>query len=583
MNAISQSNFLLALGWAVLNSLWQMALLWVLYQLITGIFKKLNPSQKSAIATALLFTGFTWFCFSFISLMTGTHLSEAVAYQGVININDNPELDSWLQKTLPLASVAYIILLVLPVLNFLRNYRYVQTIRRYGLSRADVQARLFVQKMAGQMGIKKPVYLWLSELVTSPVTIGYLRPVILLPLAAVNQLTTQQLEAVLLHELSHIRRYDYFLNLVIKFIHSVLYFNPFVKAFIKNIEREREKSCDDIVMQFQYEPHGYASALLELEKANHFPQTLAVAASGKKNDLLHRVEWIMGIRSKKTISFNRVAGVLAALLCFIALNALLILSKKTDNNRNTDLFADISSPLHFFDEGEHARSAVPLLSSSTEHDAATIVNHAKSADEKKCTKKAEENEERYPAYTDKMIVPPPTPQAPAAASPFSFASFLGNVTPLLDAYKEAQITVALEGAKKVMTEGQWKELEKTIADVMTTAEKEELKAAYTEEINKIDLSKVNNSLHQSFNEIDWSGITVELNNALAEIKIDSTQKVYKLAIANMSELQKEMKENKITGIPDSDITLKSLEEKKKETISTVNKLRSIRNKKIISL
>ena len=106
---------------------------------------------------------------------------------------------------------------------------------------------MFVKNLAAQMGIKKPVHVWISELVCSPVTIGYLKPIILVPLAAINHLTTQQLEAVLLHELSHIKRYDYLINLIINFIQTILYFNPLVKAFVKIIEREREKSCDEMV------------------------------------------------------------------------------------------------------------------------------------------------------------------------------------------------------------------------------------------------------------------------------------------------------------------------------------------------
>ena len=82
-----------------------------------------------------------------------------------------------------------------------------------------------------------------------------------------------------------------------------------------------------MVMQFQYDPHGYASALLMLEKANHIPKAFAIAAAGKKNDLLSRVEIIMGVDKKPVISFNKLAGIFAGLLAVIALNALVILNR----------------------------------------------------------------------------------------------------------------------------------------------------------------------------------------------------------------------------------------------------------------
>src|SRR4030095_9500964 len=158
------------------------------------------------------------------------------------------------------------------------------------------------------MGIHKPVHIYVSDLITSPVTIGFLKPIIWMPIAALTNLTQKQVEAVLLHELSHIRRYDYLINLLISFIRTILYFNPFVRLFAKTIERERERSCDEMVIQFEYDPHGYASALLILEKNNLIRSTIAVAASGQRRDLLYRIEKILGIEKRKTPDFRRLGG-----------------------------------------------------------------------------------------------------------------------------------------------------------------------------------------------------------------------------------------------------------------------------------
>ncbi len=127
-----------------------------------------------------------------------------------------------------------------------------------------------------RMGIKKPVQHLDFGIGLLSCYHWFFKPVILVPLAAINHLTPQQLEAVLLHELSHIKRYDYLVNLIINFIQTILYFNPFVKAFVKIVEKEREKSCDDMVLQFQYDSHEYATALLMLEKTNHLHKPLIV-------------------------------------------------------------------------------------------------------------------------------------------------------------------------------------------------------------------------------------------------------------------------------------------------------------------
>ncbi|HEV7780811.1 MAG TPA: M56 family metallopeptidase, partial [Chitinophagaceae bacterium] len=358
-----QANFLQSLGWAVLNSLWQLALLWVVYQVITGLVRGIRSSTKSALASALLIGGFGWFLCTFFATYYDTRADQVILSASFMDAEGNHQLNEWLRQTLPVASVLYLVLLVIPFFHFIRNYRYVQVIRSYGLTRINVEWRLFVNRVASQMNIRKKVQIWISEFVSSPVTVGFLKPVILVPLAAVNHLTTQQLEAVLLHELSHIKRLDYFVNLVINFIQVILYFNPFVKAFVRIVEREREKSCDEMVLQFQYDSHEYATALLTLEKANHQGQALAIAAAGKKNDLLQRVELIMGVHKRSLISFSKLAGLMAGVLCVIALNALLLFSRPGNGSRAME-FTHLSS--HFnTNEKESAKAAAVV--EETEH------------------------------------------------------------------------------------------------------------------------------------------------------------------------------------------------------------------------
>ncbi|HEX5654116.1 MAG TPA: hypothetical protein VFX58_13640, partial [Chitinophagaceae bacterium] len=182
MDLFGQSNFLQALGWAVLNSLWQIALLWVIYQLVTAIFSKANSSQKSLLASSLLFAGFGWFAFTFFSIFFSATSEGTSIAPGLVNIAGSDQFTDWLRQTLPVASVVYLVLLIFPLLHFLRNYRFVQVIRNRGLSKAKVEWRMFVAKVAAQLGINKTVKVWVSEMVSSPVTIGYLKPVILIPL-----------------------------------------------------------------------------------------------------------------------------------------------------------------------------------------------------------------------------------------------------------------------------------------------------------------------------------------------------------------------------------------------------------------
>lgn len=577
MTAISQSDFMQALGWAILNSLWQMALLWTLFQGITTLFKIEKPSHKTALATTLLLSGFAWFIFTFVSIWTKTY-DGTITASVITGIASDERLYNWLHTTLPIASVIYIVLLILPTVQFIRNYRFVQIIRTQGLKKIEVDLRIFVKKVAARMGIKKPVHIWISDRISSPVTIGYLKPIILVPLAAINHLTPQQLEAVLLHELSHIRRYDYLVNLVINFIQTILYFNPFVKAFVKTIEREREKSCDEMVVQFQYDPHGYASALLILEKANHSSRPLAVAASGKKNDLILRIELILGIHKKSVLSFNRLAGLMAGVLCIIALNALLIFAKPSaaTHQKNPIAFNDISSPF-FFLTGNQAKSEKEKVQEkeiTTKNQIASVSNQQ----EKKI------NEELPVVKNDIPLVVTNTNTPNEAAPLFLNVNYHPAIEiPKLKPYQLAQIDDALAKSKEVLQEGQWKAMEKNIADALTSTEKDQLKKAYVKEFSKLDLEKWKDKLSLAYNQIDWDRINEQLGHAVYEIKLDSLQKVYTDAVVNLEGLEQQLNETNQKGIPDSDITLKLIEEHKGEIQKMLNNIKAIRNKKIIHL
>jgi beta-lactamase regulating signal transducer with metallopeptidase domain len=567
-----QSSFLQALGWAVLNSLWQMAFLWVIFQLIFGIFRNATSSQKSSLAASFLIIGFAWFVVTFFSILIASTPGNGAITSTFIDTGSNDQLNDWLNTMLPIASVIYLVLLVLPVFYFIRNYRYVQAIRRYELSKIDVQWRIFVKNVAALMGIKKPVHIWLSGIVTSPVTIGYIKPVILLPLAAINQLSTQQLEAVLLHELAHIRRYDYFINLVIRFIQSVLYFNPFVKALVKTVERERERSCDEIVMQFQYDPHGYASALLTIERTNYLPKPLAVAASGKRNDLLHRIEWLLGVQKKQTISFNKLAGVFAGLLCFITLNALLIISKPVKTQHTVSSLTHLSSPFYFFTESDEEETNPEIL--PTEIQTTPVINHAQP--QVTDNKPKEENTNELNGLIEFA-------HTALTTSPFINVNFSQPVIPQLKDYQEEQVQEALEASKKVLEEQEWKAVENKIADVMTTHEKVLLKDQYEKAVDQVDWEKMETNLRLAYDKIDWIRVNDELNKAMVEIKMDSLQQVYTAALDELSALKKELVLNKVQGIPDTDISLKAVESNKKNIQKAISNLKKIRTRKIVHL
>lgn len=569
------TNFLQSLGWAVLNSLWQMAFLWVMFQVILSFGIK-SSSVKSRLATVFVSFGFAWFLYTlaFHWLIDPGSLKRSLLTIGTFD--GNAAWNEKLQMILPYASAAYLLLLVIPAIQFIRNYRFVQVIRTTGLSKCNIDLRLFVQKFGERMGIHKPVHIYVSELISSPVTIGFLKPIILMPIAAINNLSPKQVEAVLLHELAHIRRYDYFINLLINFIHTILYFNPFVRSFAKTIEREREKSCDEIVMQFEYDPHGYASALLTLEKGNFIRQRMVVAASGQRNDLLHRIEKILGIEKRKNPDFRKLGGLLAGLICIIGLNAVFFFSSPVIQNEALS-FSTFSNPFYQLvtDGGSEKEynNTQPLHKTIREEVkteiAATIAKPAK----KVCK----------PA--DPINVPEQhfVAVAPALQNGLTQVDAREQLEPALKKYQLDQVKGTVEATKEILEKGQWKQVEKNMADALTHDEKECLKKKYYLNLAKVNWQKLESKLRLSYNNINWDKVNTQLNTAITTIKLDSLSEVYNIALEDLSKAEDWMTENKAVSIPDTDLQLKEVQIQKERVQKQLETIKAIKDRKIIHL
>ncbi|HEV8506261.1 MAG TPA: M56 family metallopeptidase [Chitinophagaceae bacterium] len=572
------TNFLQALGWAVLNSLWQMAFLWVMFQVILS-FGINKPAAKSRLATILLSTGFVWFMYTLIFhwFIDPESIKRSLLAIGSFETG-NTVWNEKLQWILPYASAAYLLMLILPTIQFIRNYKFVQVIRTAGLSKCNVDLRIFVQRFAERMGIHKPVHIYISDLISSPVTIGFLKPIILMPIAAINNLTVKQVEAVLLHELAHIRRHDYFINLLINFILTILYFNPFVKLFAKTIEREREKSCDEIVMQFQYDPHGYASALLVLEKNNFMRQRMAVAASGQRNDLLHRIEKILGIEKRKTPDFKKLGGLLAGLVCIIGLNAIFFFSSPVIQN-NPLAFSAFTNPFYqLVSDGREFTIEKPVERQKAESQIAAVkkvsTNHSNPSN-----KKIEHYKEvNIPVPEQRFVL-----RTAERAGDFALVDQRMQLEPKLKKYQEEQVKGTVEATKKILEEGQWKQVEKNVADALTQNEKECLKQKYYVDLAKVNWQKLEDKLRLSYNNINWDKVNAQLNTAITTIKLDSLTEVYNIALDDLNKAEDWMTQNKAVSIPDTDLQLNEIKVQKEQVQQQLQTIKAIKERKIIHL
>ena len=160
-----------------------------------------------------------------------------------------------------------------------------------------------------RMALRRIVEYCESHEIDAPAVIGWFRPVVLLPVSALTRLSQEQLEAVIAHELAHIRRMDAFVNLFQIFVESVLFYHPAVWWVSRRIRTEREHCCDDAAIAVCGDRLEYARALTLMEGWRVAPR-MALAANG--GSLTARVKRLLGM---ETFHGTRALGVAIGLMC----------------------------------------------------------------------------------------------------------------------------------------------------------------------------------------------------------------------------------------------------------------------------
>ncbi len=183
-------------------------------------------------------------------------------------------LQPWLYTIVTVWCIGVLIFALRPVVGWYTLRR----LRRVGTVPVPKGVQLVLERTAEQLHLRPLVHVLQSTLVKVPVATGYFRPVILLPVSIVSGLPIAQLEAILAHELAHIRRYDYLINLLQTLVETLFFYHPAVWWMSRLIRCERENCCDDIAVAVTGNRIEYGRALLALEELRGPTTSLAMSA-----------------------------------------------------------------------------------------------------------------------------------------------------------------------------------------------------------------------------------------------------------------------------------------------------------------
>ncbi len=213
-----------------------------------------------------------------------------------------------LRPWLPILVACWLVGMLFCSLRPLVGWLVLRRLRTEGISAGGQVLEESGRRIAARLRIRHTVTILRSALAQTPLVVGYLRPVLLVPVAMVSQLPLAELEAILAHELAHIRRHDFLVNLWQTTLETVFFYHPAVWSLSHRLRAEREHCCDDLALSIVGDPVCYGRALLHVEELRGPQPLLALSAAG--GSLLARVQRLFGQPTPPASAASMIAGLL---------------------------------------------------------------------------------------------------------------------------------------------------------------------------------------------------------------------------------------------------------------------------------
>ncbi|MEO1435526.1 MAG: M56 family metallopeptidase, partial [Bacteroidota bacterium] len=267
-----------SLAWALLHSIWQIALIaGLLYVLLNRISGRMAAHRYllsfgaltlSFLAALLTFSAYFFAPSAAVYAVPGDlatvfdlPVEALAAYQLGKPMGLLETIEMWVQTNSGWIALAWSVGILALSLYYAVGLIWSKLIRHYRTKHLDTAHFQQWQQIYSLSGMRKYIEIKQSFLVKGPLTVGHVKPIILVPIGFFTMLSPSQVEAILLHELAHIRRHDYLFNLVQVFIKLVLFYHPATWFICRCIDTEREHACDDLAMSSFADPKAYVRAL----------------------------------------------------------------------------------------------------------------------------------------------------------------------------------------------------------------------------------------------------------------------------------------------------------------------------------
>jgi bla regulator protein BlaR1 len=265
---------------------------------------------------------------------------QSMASQRVLNGLD-VLMNLWLAYSAQIVMIWFLIICIkcvklvanLNTINYLKNNQVFDAGSYWEQKVAEISSRL---------GISDEVQLLQSGIAKVPMVAGHLKPMILVPLGFLNGLAAAEVDAILCHELAHIKRRDYLVNFIQSLIEIVFFFNPAILWVSKLIRAERENCCDDLAIACTSDKKVYIKALISCEEYQFKTPEFALSIRGQDNQLLDRVKRMVYNKSATLNTLEKMVLTVALISGFLFMAAFTTpsASKTVGSEFSNSLFQD---------------------------------------------------------------------------------------------------------------------------------------------------------------------------------------------------------------------------------------------------
>ena len=301
MTDLISDKLLHALGWTLVHSIWQLLVIAGVLWLALKVARKASPALTYGMAVGALMLSSLSTLATFLYLWTRP---EEILSLSVDSMNSSPALDwegllaqgiFWTEQNLSLVVNFWLFGAILFLFRLISQFAEIRNLRKTSLPFENLEIQTLTDRLVATLGISRKIEIRTTGKAHSPLTFGVMTPVILLPFALVFQLSPAHLEAVIAHELAHVKRNDYLSNLLLSTLEVLFFFHPCYWWMSQTVKELRENAADELALKAGISATDLANALAEvLQFASQPPPELSLAAGKKRNPTLLRIKRMLG-------------------------------------------------------------------------------------------------------------------------------------------------------------------------------------------------------------------------------------------------------------------------------------------------